>query len=159
VKRALLLALTAAVAVAALASIGMTATKSTAGSASAGVPLKVIGGSGAKGLAFFQLRGQTLKYNVVVYNLTPNTRHAVHIHGPAGACTPKARNKGVAVPFPDLRSDVNGVAAAQGSISLSQAPIKDVLRKGFYFNVHRYPTAQLQSKGLGALTCGNITPS
>ena len=83
-ERALLLTITAAVAVAALASIGMTATKSTAGSTSAGVPLTVIGGSRAKGLAFFQLRGQSLKYSVVVYNLTPNTRHAVHIHGPAG---------------------------------------------------------------------------
>ena len=71
----------------------------------------------------------------------------MHIHGPAGACTPKAKNKGVAVPFPDLRSDANGVASAQGTINLSQAPIKNVLRKGFYFNVHRYPTAPAAEQG------------
>ena len=92
----------------------------------------------------------------MVFNLPPNSQHAAHIHGPSGACTPAARNRGVVVPFPDLRADARGVAYAQGVINLRQAKTKNVLRRGFYFNVHEYSTAQLQSKGLEAVTCGNI---
>ena len=125
----------------------------------AGVPLTPIGGSGVRGLAYFQQNRLTLRYHVVVFGLPPSTAHAVHIHGPGGACTPASANKGVAVPFPDLHANANGVAYISGTISLRQAPVKQVLRKGFYFNVHRYSTAELASKGLAAVTCGNIRPA
>jgi len=121
-----------------------------------GVPLSPLGGSQARGLAYFELKGQTLRYWVVVFGLEPGSEHAAHIHGPAGACTPAAKNKGVAVGVPDLKADANGVAYLAGSVSLKAAKIKNVLRPGFYFNVHAYPTADLQSKGLQAVTCGNI---
>src|SRR5919202_1070106 len=139
--------------VAALAAVG------TTGATPTGVPLTPIGGSGVRGLAYFQQNRLTLRYHVVVFGLPPSTTHAAHIHGPRGACAPPSANKGVVVPFPDLRADANGVAYVSGRISLRQAPIKQVLRKGFYFNVHRYSTAELESKGLAAITCGNIRPA
>jgi hypothetical protein len=121
-----------------------------------GVPLSPLAGSQARGLAYFELKGQTLRYWVVVFGLEPGSEHAAHIHGPRGACAPAARNVGVAVGVPDLKADANGVAYLAGSVSLRTAAIKNVLRRGFYFNVHAYPTAELQSKGLAALACGNI---
>lgn len=125
----------------------------------AGVPLTPVGGGAVRGLAYFQQNRLTLRYHVVVFGLPPSTAHAAHIHGPSGACAPPSANKGVAVPFPDLHANANGVAYITGTISLRQAPIKQVLRKGFYFNVHRYSTAELASKGLAAVTCGNIRPA
>ena len=122
----------------------------------AGVPLSPLAGSQARGLAYFELKGQTLRYWVVVFGLDPGSEHAAHIHGPRGACTPAAKNTGVAVGVPDLKADANGVAWLTGSVSLKAAKIKNVLRPGFYFNVHAYPTAELQTKGLGAVACGNI---
>ncbi len=121
-----------------------------------GVPLSPLAGSQARGLAYFELKGQTLRYWVVVFGLEPGSKHAAHIHGPGGACTPASKNKGVAVGVPDLEADANGVAYLTGSVSLRAATIKNVLRPGFYFNVHAYPTAELQSKGLQAVVCGNI---
>jgi hypothetical protein len=152
--------LTVAAAVAALAvvAVGTSGAQSTAKPRliTVGVPLTSVNGSGARGLAYFQQRGLTLRYWVVVFGLEPNSTHAAHIHGPKGACTPTSRNKGVAVPFPDLTADAHGVAYKVGSISLRSSPLKQVLRRGFYFNVHQFATAQLQSKGLVAITCGNI---
>ena len=147
-----------ALAVAALAAVAGAQSASTPRSISVGVPLTPINGSGVRGLAYFQQRGLKLQYWVVIFGLEPNSTHAAHIHGPKGACTPTSANKGVAVPFPDFTADDNGVAYKAGSISLRSSPIKQVLRKGFYFNVHVYPTAQLQAKGLVAITCGNIRP-
>jgi hypothetical protein len=157
-KRRVTLCAVIAVSAAAVATAGATST-AVPRTVTAGVPLTSIGGSGARGLAYFQQNRLTLRYYVVVFGLPPSTAHAAHIHGPAGACTPASANKGVVVPFPDLRADENGVAYAAGTISLRQAPIKQVLRKGFYFNVHRYATSELSSKGLAAVTCGNIRPA
>jgi hypothetical protein len=158
-KKLVVLVVLAAAALAATSASGGPVATTKSRSLSIGVPLRSIGDSRARGLAWFQLRGQSIRYVVVVFNLPPNSQHAAHIHGPNGACTPAAKNRGVVVPFPDLRADARGVAYAQGVISLRQAKIKNVLRRGFYFNVHEYPTAQLQSKGLEAVTCGNIVPS
>ena len=155
-RKVALFAALAAVLVAALVPGGGAATSAAPRSVSVGVPLNAIGGSGARGLAYFQLRGQTLRYTVVVFGLEPDSRHAAHIHGPKGACTPASKNRGVVVPFPDLRADENGVAYASGSVSLRQAKEKQVLRPGFYYNVHEYSTAELASQGLAAVTCGNI---
>lgn len=141
------------------AAVGVATTAGGAGapvSARAGVPLSPLSGGQARGLAYFELRGQALRYWVVVFGLEPGSEHAAHIHGPQGACTPAARNTGVAVGVPDLKADANGVAYLTGSVSLRAAKIKNVLRPGFYFNVHAYPTAELQSKGLQAVACGNI---
>jgi hypothetical protein len=155
-KRLLVLAVLAAVGV--MASVGGAQSAAKSRSVSVGVPLTSINGSGVRGLAYFQQRGLTLRYWVVIFGLDPNSAHAAHIHGPKGACTPTSANKGVAVPFPDFKADSNGVAYKSGSISLKQAPasVRQPLRKGFYFNVHLYPTTELQSKGLEAITCGNI---
>jgi CHRD domain len=155
-KRRIVLGVLVVLSAAAFASVGGASSTATPRSISVGVPLTSISASGARGLAYFQQRGLTLRYWVVVFGLEPDSSHAAHIHGPSGACTPASANKGVAVPFPDLKADENGVAYRAGSINLRQAPNKQVLRKGFYFNVHAFPTAQLQSKGLAAITCGNI---
>ncbi|MDQ3875939.1 MAG: CHRD domain-containing protein [Actinomycetota bacterium] len=156
-KRIVIVIVLAAAAVAAVGAVGGSAAAKAPRSRSVGVPLRSVGDGNARGLALFQLRGQLLRYTVVLANLPPNSRHAAHIHGPRGACTPASRNRGVVVPFPDLRADARGVAFAQGTINLRQAKIKNVLRTGFYFNVHEYSTPELQSKGLEAISCGNIT--
>ena len=156
--RAILAAVTAIVFAAAVAGSGGATSTAVPRTVTAGVALKAIGDSGVRGLAYFEQRRLTLKYQIVVFGLPPSTAHAAHIHGPQGACTPTSANRGVAVPFPDLKADANGVAYMSGTISLRQAPNKQVLRKGFYFNVHRYSTPELASKGLAAITCGNIRP-
>ena len=156
-----LLVLTVLVAVGVIATVGGAQSASRPRSVNVGVPLSPINGSGVRGLAYFQQRGLTLRYWVVLFGLAPNSTHAAHIHGPKGACTPTSANKGVAIPFPDFKADANGVAYKSGSISLKQAPasVRQPLRKGFYFNVHEFPTPELQSKGLQAITCGNIRPA
>ena len=153
--------LAAAVAVVFAATIGSGGATPTAvpRAVTAGVPLTAIGGSGVRGLAYFVQNRLRLKYQVVVFGLPPSSVHAAHIHGPRGACAPASKNKGVVVPFPDLHADSHGVAYVAGTISLRQAKIKQVLRRGFYFNVHRYSTPELGAKGLAAVTCGNIRPA
>jgi hypothetical protein len=154
-KHRAVLAAVVAVTFAAVAAGGGATPTAVPRTATAGVALRPIGGSSVRGLAYFEQRRLTLKYKVVVFGLQPSSVHAAHIHGPRGACAPKSANRGVAVPFPDLRADSRGVAYISGRISLRQKPMQ-VIRRGFYFNVHRYSTPELASKGLAAITCGNI---
>jgi uncharacterized cupredoxin-like copper-binding protein len=123
----------------------------------AGVPINAVGSSKVAGLAYFAQRGQRLDYHVVVYGLTPGSAHAVHIHGPNLPCAKQAGVASVDVGFPDLKANAHGVAAASGTVDLSTIKFKQPLAHGFYYNIHAYPTAQLASKGLAPIACGNIS--
>jgi hypothetical protein len=146
--RLLVLVALAALVVAAVAAVGGAG---TARGVSAGAQIRPLAGRDEAGVAYFELKAQRLSYWVVVYNLDPGSTHAAHIHGPRGNCTTRPAN--VVVPFPDLTANANGVAVASGRISLRQADYKQVLRRGFYFNVHVSSTADGVGEGI---TCGNI---
>lgn len=105
---------------------------------------------GPRGLAYVSQRGRVVSGWVVVTGLEPGSEHAWHIHGPAGACTPASRNKGVVVPFsPDLRADDNGVAWGD----IKGRATTNVVRRGFYLNVHVVSSADMAG---ASITCGNL---
>jgi len=117
----------------------------------AAIKLNPKGQEAAQGVAFLHQVGKKVTGWVVVWGLDPNSEHAMHIHGPNGSCTKDAN---VVVPFADIKSDAKGVAFAQIS---GTGKGGQVLKKGFYLNVHDYKTADLGTKGLEAVACGDIT--
>ncbi len=141
-----------AVAAAVLASVGGASSAAGKGRSAYAHLMPTAAGEDATGLAYFQKKGDRLSFWIVVYNLDPSSIHAEHIHGPNGSCDP-SKSAGVVVPLPDLEADANGVAWASGSLSLAQASIKQVLRKGFYVNVHEKSTADGTG---GGITCGEL---
>lgn len=147
---------TARIAVLAAAALLLALAATGAGSAApaatgtvAAIQLKPVGGSGVQGVAFLQQKGKKVTGWVVVWGLEPGSTHAMHIHGPNGSCT---KGTGVAVGFPDLVADAQGVAFAK----LSGDAKTQTLKKGFYLNVHVYSSEEIQTKGLDATTCGNM---
>jgi hypothetical protein len=116
----------------------------------AAVQLRPDGGSAARGAAYFTQRGARLSGWVVVWGLEPNSRHAVHFHGPNGSCASKPAKPAVAT-HADLAADANGVAFVRfATTSTVQA-----LRRGFYYNVHAGSTAQASTP---SIACGAIRP-
>lgn len=142
-----LIAVVAAVVTAAFVGVGGGAT--VTGTVAA-IKLNPKGAEGAQGVAFLHQVGKKVTGWVVVWGLEPNSEHAMHVHGPKGSCT---KDAGVVVPFADLKADADGVAFAQISGTGNGG---QVLKKGFYLNVHDYKTADLASKGFEAVSCGNI---
>lgn len=115
----------------------------------AAVQLEAEEGSTARGVAYFRQRGDLLSGWVAVWGLGPGTRHAVHFHGPAGACAGPARDA-VAV-HPDLVADRRGVAHTTFSVRVKGL----VLKKGVYYNVHAGSAAAGKT---ASLVCGDVKP-
>jgi hypothetical protein len=142
VSRALvLLAAAAAITVGSASSAPLATTTAT-------FELRPVAGSGARGVGYFEQRGERLSGWIVVWGLRPRTRHAVHFHGPNARCGVKADPVAA---HSDLRADAKGVAYARVR-TVSQRPI---LRRGFYYNVHSRPTAAGSSP---EIACGNLQP-
>jgi hypothetical protein len=116
----------------------------------AAVELRPDGGSGARGAAYFTQRGRQLSGWVVVWGLEPGSAHAVHFHGPNGTCSSNPAKPPRAA-HADLIADARGVAFRRFSV---QTP-NQVLRRGFYYNVHARPAASGSSP---SVTCGEIHP-
>ena len=116
----------------------------------AAVELRPDGGSAARGAAYFTQRGARLSGWVVVWGLEPRSSHAVHFHGPSGTCAstpakpPQAAHR-------DLVADTRGVAFQRFAVSSSM----QVLRRGFYYNVHSLPSSDGTSP---SIACGEIRP-
>jgi hypothetical protein len=116
----------------------------------AAVELRPDGGSAARGAAYFTQRGARLSGWVVVWGLEPRTTHAVHFHGPNGSCASKPPKPARAA-HEDLAADTRGVAFRRFVVTSPS----QVLRRGFYYNVHEHPTAHGSSP---SIACGAIRP-
>lgn len=103
---------------------------------------------GPRGVGFFRQTVGRLRGWVVVWGLEPRSKHAVHFHGPNSACGTKADP---AAAHADLLADSKGVAYAKVD-TRSRA---EVLRKGFYYNVHREPSIAGENP---EIACGNVAP-
>jgi hypothetical protein len=103
---------------------------------------------GPRGVGLLRERNGRLSGSVVVWGLVPGSRHAVHFHGPDSSCGTKADPVAV---HPDLEADANGVASAQLDIA---AP-NDILRPGFYYNVHAESSAVSDNP---EIACGDVLP-
>jgi hypothetical protein len=116
----------------------------------AAVELRPDGGGAARGAAYFTQRGARLSGWVVVWGLEPGSSHAVHFHGPNGTCASKPAKPAKAA-HEDLAADSRGVAFRRFSV----ASPSQVLRRGFYYNVHQHPSAHGSSP---SIACGAIRP-
>lgn len=102
---------------------------------------------GPQGVAYLKQVGRRLSGWIVVWGLAPGSGHAWHVHGPNGSCT--GTQAAPVASAADLVADANGVAFLKFSTTSSL----QVIRKGFYLNVHELSSAD----GVGpGITCGNI---
>jgi hypothetical protein len=101
---------------------------------------------GPRGVGLFRQTGARLRGWVVVWGLEPHSMHAVHFHGPRSACGAKADPVAA---HADLKADSDGVAYANVDVK-SQIQI---LRKGFYYNVHEKPSIADENP---EIACGNV---
>jgi hypothetical protein len=115
----------------------------------AAVELRPDGGN-ARGAAYFTQRGRRLQGWVVVWGLEPRSAHAVHFHGPNGTCRSNPAKPPMAA-HADLVADARGVAFRRFSVLTPN----QVLRRGFYYNVHARPADAGSSP---SVTCGEIRP-
>jgi hypothetical protein len=106
-----------------------------------------VGGS-PRGAGLFRQRGTRLRGWVVVWGLEPRSRHAVHFHGPNSACGRKADPVAA---HADLVADARGIAYARVSVRSRL----QVLRKGFYYNVHAKPASAAENP---EIACANVMP-
>jgi hypothetical protein len=116
----------------------------------AAVELRPDGGSGARGAAYFSQRGARLSGWVVVWGLAPRSSHAVHFHGPNGTCA-STPAKPARAAHADLVANVRGVAFQRFAVLSST----QVLRPGFYYNVHSQPATAGTSP---SIACGELRP-
>jgi len=85
---------------------------------------------------------------VVVWGLKPRSTHAVHFHGPKSACGSKADPVAA---HADLVADARGVAYANVGVRSGL----QVLRKGFYYNVHAKASSAEENP---EVACANVVP-
>jgi hypothetical protein len=103
---------------------------------------------GPRGVGLLREQAGRISGSVVVWGLEPGTRHAVHFHGPDSSCGTKADPVAI---HPDLEADDEGVATAQLDIA---AP-SDILRPGFYYNVHAESSTVSDNP---EIACGDVLP-
>lgn len=148
VRRSGPIALLVALSAAAAACGGDSSTTGTSGGAGTGagtdtaapaVTLAEIDGSGVSGTARLTASGGRIRGTITVTGLTPNTEHAMHIHGVAGenhGCAADQRTDEHLVNLPDVEADANGTA----TVTVDEADPGDAVRVGVYLMVHENAT-------------------
>jgi hypothetical protein len=121
---------------------------STAATAVAELQIAPAAAGGPRGVGLFRQTGASLRGWVVVWGLAPGGKHAVHFHGPRSACGRKADPVAAHV---DLKADSRGVAYVKVAV---RSPVQ-VLRKGFYYNVHEKPANATENP---EIACANVVP-
>jgi hypothetical protein len=126
--------------------------------------------STASGEGHFEQVGDHLTGWRRITGLVPYSRHANHLHGPDGACSPESKQvSNMAVVLPDLVA--NGKGEAYGTVNL--VVHQRVVGPGYFMVVHAKPTPASQQNQIGsapasmafmqamsndpAILCGNIT--
>jgi hypothetical protein len=126
--------------------------------------------SAASGEGHFEQVGDHLTGWRRITGLVPYSRHANHLHGPDGACSPESKQvSNMAVVLPDLVA--NGKGEAYGTVNLIVH--QRVVGPGYFMVVHAKPTPASQLNQIGsapasmafmqamsndpAILCGNVT--
>jgi F0F1-type ATP synthase assembly protein I len=126
--------------------------------------------SSASGEGHFEQVGDHLTGWRRITGLVPYSRHANHLHGPDGACSPESKQvSNMAVVLPDLVA--NGKGEAYGTVNL--VVHQRVIGPGYFLVVHAKPTPASQLNQIGsapasmafmqamsndpAILCGDIT--
>jgi hypothetical protein len=125
--------------------------------------------SSAHGEAFLKQEGDHLTGWRRVWGLVPDSRHANHLHGPDGACSPTSKQvSNMAVVLPDLVANSRGEAYGTLNLIVHQR----VVGAGYFIVVHQKPTPASQLNQIGsapasmafmqamsndpAILCGNV---
>ncbi len=125
--------------------------------------------STASGEGHFEQVGDHLTGWRRITGLVPYSRHANHLHGPDGACSPASKQvSNMAVVLPDLVA--NGKGEAYGTVNLIVH--QRVIGPGYFMVVHAKPTPASQQNQIGsapasmafmqamsndpAILCGNV---
>lgn len=104
------------------------------------VALVAVDGSGVSGTAELTVRDGRIQGTVSVRGLSPDSSHAMHIHGVAGeehGCAPDERTAEHLSDLPDAKADASGNATVRVDV---EDP-GDAMRSGTYLMVHRDPGA------------------
>jgi hypothetical protein len=126
--------------------------------------------SAAHGEAFLKQEGDHLTGWRRIWGLVPYSRHADHLHGPDGACSPASKQvSNMAVVLPDLVANAKGEAYGTLDLTVHQR----VVGPGYFIIVHEKPTPASQLNQIGsapasmafmqamsndpAMLCGNVT--
>ena len=124
----------------------------------------------ASGEGHFEQVGDHLTGWRRITGLVPYSRHANHLHGPDGACSPESKQtSNMAVVLPDLVANDKGEAYGTVNLIVHQR----VIGPGYFMVVHAKPTPASQQNQIGsapasmafmqamsndpAILCGNIT--
>jgi hypothetical protein len=103
--------------------------------------------SHAHGSARLTQRGDRLSGTVEISGLAPNSRHAEHLHGPDGACSPSSKmTPNMAVVLPDLVADGSGKAVTRFHFTVHE----QVVAPGYFIMVHAKPTPPSQRGQIGS---------
>jgi hypothetical protein len=103
---------------------------------------------GPQGVGFLVYGGGRLSGQIVVWGLEENAAHAVHFHGPDSSCGTEAD---AVASHPDLVAGADGVAVVRVEVATST----NVLRPGFYYNVHAQPSTAPDNP---EIACGDVAP-
>jgi hypothetical protein len=126
--------------------------------------------SAASGEGHFEQVGDHLTGWRRITGLVPYSRHANHLHGPDGACSPESKQvSNMAVVLPDLVANSKGEAYGTVNLIVHQR----VVGPGYFMVVHAKPTPASQLNQIGsapasmafmqamsndpAILCGNVT--
>ena len=117
---------------------------------------------GPMGVAHLTQRGATVSGFIVMWGLTPNSRHANHLHGnPVGdaavRCAPDAlRTTRHPAELPEMVADGAGVAFSVVRVKVTELAV----RRGVYLMVHRDPAmpagAPMVPGANPPIACGNL---
>ncbi len=103
--------------------------------------------SNAHGTANLTQKGDHLTGLIKVWGLVPNSRHAEHLHGPDGACSPGSKmTPNMAVVLPDLAANAKGEATQKINLTVHQ----EVVEKGYFIMVHEKPTPPSERNQIGS---------
>ncbi|MGA8745964.1 MAG: hypothetical protein WB507_08870 [Solirubrobacterales bacterium] len=103
--------------------------------------------SNAHGTVSLTQKGDQLTGLIKVWGLVPNSRHAEHLHGPDGACSPGSKmTPNMAVVLPDLVANAKGEATQKISLTVHQ----DVVENGYFIMVHQKPTPPSERNQIGS---------
>jgi hypothetical protein len=125
--------------------------------------------STASGEGHFEQVGDHLTGWRRITGLVPYSRHANHLHGPDGACSPESKQtSNMAVVLPDLVANSKGEAYGTVNLIVHQR----VIGPGYFMVVHAKPTPASQQNQIGsapasmafmqamsndpAILCGNV---
>jgi len=104
-------------------------------------------GENASGTATLSISGHTLKVELTLTGLEPNSQHMAHIH--TGSCSSQGP---VLYPLPVIKAN----AAGKATLTTTIQNVTTIPSTGWYVNVHRGIDLSTQS-GFDPISCGDVT--